>query len=140
MTDFALRQFDSATDTPYVLSSWVRTCRGQFPWRHCTDKDWNVQFRERALAVLERSQCLVACDPEDASVIYGFAVFEPEALHFVYVKGAFRGFGIGKALTLAACPTLGTCQTVVTWVPPLDALAKYKLEFRPFDGPMGVKS
>jgi len=36
--------------------------------------------------------------PDDPSVVLGWAVTEPNTVHFVYVKPTFRKYGIAKAL------------------------------------------
>ena len=50
--------------------------------------------------ILTKCTLLVACDPEDPDVIWGYVAFDQvdPVLHFVYVKGAFRRMGIGTRL------------------------------------------
>ena len=50
--------------------------------------------------ILTNCSLLVACDPEDTDVIWGYVAFDQvdPVLHFVYVKGAFRRMGIGTRL------------------------------------------
>ena len=50
--------------------------------------------------ILNNCTLLVACDPDDPDVIWGYVAFDAEnpVLHFVYVKGAFRRLGIGTRL------------------------------------------
>ena len=50
--------------------------------------------------ILTNCTLLVACDPEDTDVIWGYVAFDQvdPVLHFVYVKGAFRRMGIGTRL------------------------------------------
>jgi hypothetical protein len=57
----------------------------------------------------------VACDPEDQSQIYAYAVGEyiddGLVLHYVYVKFNLRGFGIAKSLvTSLLLPTIKWVQ------------------------------
>lgn len=60
------------------------------------------------MRVLERGQCLMACDPEDPDQIYGYVLYasddhgQPPCLHYLYVKGSFRRAGIGSALLRAS--------------------------------------
>lgn len=51
---------------------------------------------------LSRSQILIACDPEVESLILGWIVFEAigaqVCIHYLYVRGSQRRFGIGRRL------------------------------------------
>jgi hypothetical protein len=47
---------------------------------------------------ITRGRLLVACDPEEASVIFGWILFEANVLHYVNVKRRFRHRGVGQAL------------------------------------------
>lgn len=57
-------------------------------------------------SILARSALLVACDPDEPSVVFGWICWEPGVLHFVMVKRKFRKCGIGSALLAAT--DLGT--------------------------------
>ena len=144
MSQFSLRPYDRDSDFPYVIRSWTQCCHGTFPWRIAPERVWGVEWRARCVAVLERSSCMIACDPEDHSVIFGFIIYEPDVLHFVYTKHAFRGFGIAHALVNAAAPELGKRETTITWVPPrpkehpeCDIIGQHNLVYNPFKGPIG---
>jgi GNAT superfamily N-acetyltransferase len=84
-----------------LLADLARRRRGHVPTR---------LFRDAARACCRSrdTRAIVACDEERPSTIYGYAVWTPEpiALHMVYVRGFMRGFGLGKALALQACPVL----------------------------------
>ena len=38
------------------------------------------------------------CDPDSRDTVWGFSVSEVDCLHFIYVKSAFRRFGLGSWL------------------------------------------
>jgi hypothetical protein len=40
----------------------------------------------------------VACLPDNEDVILGYIVFQPNVLHYMFVKEAFRKFGIARFL------------------------------------------
>jgi ribosomal protein S18 acetylase RimI-like enzyme len=95
-----------AADTAFVVDSWLKSFRsssgdvpGPIYWR---------SHREVVDALLQRANVLVACNPEDASQIFGWAAFEKRAgvlvLHYLYVKEPFRRYGIATRLlrTLSA--------------------------------------
>ena len=55
---------------------------------------------------MECTKALVACDPVDPNVIYGYLVMGEVAgedvVHYVYIKSAFRQMGIAKMLAKSA--------------------------------------
>jgi len=98
-------------ETGFVLDSWSRAI--------ARDPIWRVEVGRRGVArtpippslslyyhdiilkkILTNCTLLVACDPEDPDVIWGYVAFDQvdPVLHFVYVKGAFRRMGIGTRL------------------------------------------
>ena len=98
-------------ETGFVLDSWSRAV--------ARDPIWRVEVGRRGVArtpippslslyyhdiilkkILTNCTLLVACDPEDPDVIWGYVAFDQvdPVLHFVYVKGAFRRMGIGTRL------------------------------------------
>ena len=98
-------------ETGFVLDSWSRAV--------ARDPIWRVEVGRRGVArtpippslslyyhdiilkkILTNCTLLVACDPEDTDVIWGYVAFDQvdPVLHFVYVKGAFRRMGIGTRL------------------------------------------
>ena len=98
-------------ETGCVLDSWARAV--------ARDPIWRVEVGRRGVArtpippslslyyhdiilkkILTNCSLLVACDPEDTDVIWGYVAFDQvdPVLHFVYVKGAFRRMGIGTRL------------------------------------------
>jgi len=52
--------------------------------------------------IIHSSVIRLACDPGDPDTVWGWICFDGELLHFIYVKSAFRGFGIGGALFRSA--------------------------------------
>ena len=98
-------------ETGFVLDSWNRAV--------ARDPIWSAHVGRRGVArtpippslslyyhdivlkkILNKCTLLVACDPDDPDVIWGYVAFDQEnpVLHFVYVKGAFRKMGIGTRL------------------------------------------
>lgn len=100
-------------DTPFILNSWLKRYRDAVHPRLISDKAYyEVQHAViRKILAAPGLKVLVACDKEDANHIYGYCVAETLAegwdiVHWVYVKGPFRRFGIGKTLIKDA--TAGT--------------------------------
>lgn len=104
---------------PFVKATWLHNFKSS-PWAGTLSDDiyfsaYSRQF-DRILAA-PANFCLVAVNPEDQDQIFGFVVaskplvstgYRKEdsgtwpAVHYVFVKEAFRGLGIGKQLLFAA--------------------------------------
>jgi len=61
---------------------------------------WFEQRHREWDEVLETASVIVACDREDPTTLYGYAVIEPArgVVHFCFVKKALRRFGVCSAL------------------------------------------
>ena len=99
-------------DTAFILSSWLKSYR-QSPLVRLVDND--IYYREQAklvMSALEGSVCLLAVDPEDNDVIWGFIVFRVNRVEYIYVKHLMRLNGIAKQLWIAADrPLVANCLT-----------------------------
>ena len=95
----------------FVLDSWTRAVARDPIWRSEVGNrgvartpippSLSLYYHDIILKkILNKCTLLVACDPEDPDVIWGYVAFDQvdPVLHFVYVKGAFRRMGIGTRL------------------------------------------
>lgn len=97
-----------------VLDSWTRAVADHSPWsrsvRMARQHGRGVQSTPvpRTLTIYHHDLLLksliphtditLACDPSEPSTVWGWECSEADCLHFIYVKNAFRGFGIGRIL------------------------------------------
>lgn len=118
------------SDRGYVFSTWRKTARTHLRWlRDVPDAVYDDRrhgYARHVEAILERcedptakaARAIVACDPEDPEILYGYAVVEGDAIHMVYVRGPFRRQGVARSMLAAlgiTAPT--TCTTdVPRWV------------------------
>ncbi len=91
-------------DLPFIYSTWLRN------YKHSSDFAKEIapavyyKFHQAAIERIIKRGALVlmAVDNEAPDVIWGWAVVEktPEAdiVHYLYVKKAFRGLGVGTEL------------------------------------------
>jgi hypothetical protein len=96
-----LLRTNKPADTHYIYNSWLVSYRNSDFARHMPNDVYYNHHKLLIGALLSRSITTVACNPEDEDQIYGYAVYENVSvpiLHFIYVKYAFRGFGIEKML------------------------------------------
>ena len=108
----------------FVLDSWVKTVAVDSPWafetggRHSNSGDIQtseytniprhttplppslIKYHHDVLLkkIIRNSTITLACDPDDPDTVWGWVCSDDELLHFIYVKSAFRGFGIGGSL------------------------------------------
>lgn len=75
--------------------------------------------------LIERAQMIIACDPEMPEIIYGWNLFErigaQLCVHYCYVRGSQRRFGIGSRLYQASKAITGhddDLNTIVSHISP----------------------
>ena len=102
------------TDMNLVLSTWmssVFSCYEHYAGRiHGTDRKSirpfpskgvffeGHQLKIKALLLSPKTECLVCVAPDDDNQIIGWIVFDPDTVHYCYVKHVFRKYGAAKAL------------------------------------------
>lgn len=93
-------------DHNLILSTWLRSYKYGSNWGQSMAAEEYYPWHELIIkGILERPGTYVYCavDPEATDVVWGYSVYEQQGpnqvLHYVYVKKAFRGFGICKLLT-----------------------------------------
>jgi hypothetical protein len=91
----------SALDLPFIYSTWLRNYRhSSTGFAQAIDKEIYYEFHHLVIGrIIDRgASLLVASDKVDASVIYGYLVWErlpnQDVVQYAYVKKAFRGLGI----------------------------------------------
>lgn len=91
------------SDIPFITSTWLRTYRtkstlAQKIMEGCYFNEHN-HLINRALM---NGRTIVVCDIEDDEHVFGYLVGvnrrTADYLHYIYVKSAFRGKGIGSKL------------------------------------------
>jgi hypothetical protein len=74
-------------------------------------------------SLLKRSNIVIACDPAEPDLIYGWGVGEVDKdvliLHFFYCKHALRGFGVAKAMEAELLKLPHTSVRYSTRTPPV---------------------
>jgi GNAT superfamily N-acetyltransferase len=96
----------------FVLDSWCKTVAAEPPWdystpHHTTPLPPSVMIYEHDIILkklIPHSTIILACDPSDPDTVWwnGKTPDKVNLLHFIYVKSAFRGFGIGGCLLRAS--------------------------------------
>jgi len=99
-------------ERPFVLSSWLKSYRNAPAVRLVDNQTYYAGQAAIVLKTLERAQTLVAADPQDDQVLWGFIVFEDNLLHYAYVKHLMRRNSVAFELWVAAdAPSVVTSMT-----------------------------
>ena len=93
-----------------VLDSWCKTVAAEPPWdfstpHHTPPLPHPIMIYEHDTLlkkIIHNSTLTLACDPDDPDTVWGYICTDDDILHFIYVKSAFRGFGIGGCLLRSA--------------------------------------
>lgn len=88
-----------AEDIAFITSTWLNACWNSKKYKDMKKSVFMENHHKAIQKRMNNFSCIVACDPQDPYVIFGYIIYNrPNVLHFAYVKGNFRGFGICKQL------------------------------------------
>ncbi len=102
---FAIRA-GKREDWPFVYGTWLNSFRVNSTFaRHIDQPTYFAMHHHVVERLLERGELLIATPEDDPDTYLGYAVREQgtPVVHYVYVKPAFRRFGVARAL-LAGLP------------------------------------
>lgn len=97
---YDIREYVSS-DKAFIMATFLRGLYYGDTWFSQIPKDiFMDNYKRIAEALIERPDASVriACLKEDPDVILGYSISKGTALDWVYVKKAWRGAGIGRAL------------------------------------------
>lgn len=81
-------------DYRFVYDSWLKSL---WPQHQSIQDYWECQ-KWLIDAILDRSHVLLACDEVDSKVIFGYAVYDDDMVHWVYVKHPLRRHGLASRI------------------------------------------
>jgi len=108
-----------------VLDAWTKAVADHSPWQCNLRSDTSARWQGRLASgetrqggttapiprpilvyhhdillkkLIPHTDITLACDPGDPDTVWGWVCSDLHCLHFIYVKNAFRGFGIGRLL------------------------------------------
>jgi hypothetical protein len=119
------------SDAGFIFDSWLNSFRDYNPEaREVPKRIYFEMHRALLRELLERANVVVACGRETPEVILGWAAFEADSLHYLYVKSLYRGFDV-TALLLEAVPS--SCRWFTHRTPKLQRVAAQRgLTFNPY--------
>jgi GNAT superfamily N-acetyltransferase len=97
------------TDAEFILNSWAASYRNNVVFGAIPKDTYFKFYREFTVSILERSQAFMACNPENEDQLFGYIIYRFKGdlpiVSYLYVKQAFRRFGIGRILLDSVSPT-----------------------------------
>jgi ribosomal protein S18 acetylase RimI-like enzyme len=133
--DWEIREAKS-TDISFIYDSWLKCYKHDSAiGKACRSRIFfdNYKLTIDYLLNHPHTKVLIACNPDERDVLYGYLVCTKGTLHFSLVKEAFRGLGIGRSLFNAAFsnPNSVICSHKTFSVEKIFHTHK-QLEFNPF--------
>ena len=132
---FALRPAEPK-DHPFIASAWVKEMRHAPFSRHCPSGVYVPCQHALVHQILAGSDAQIACDPANPDHLYGCAVHAGDVVHWLYVKSAYRGLGVGRALLFACFGDVLPEEVVCTQASQLfedkRLVERYRLVYSPY--------
>ena len=96
-------------DLPFIFSTFLKGLRHGNAWFGLIDSDAYFKHYHDALEHIlasPKTEVKVSCLRDDQEVILGYALSSPTHYHWVFVKKAWRGIGIGRDLMQTTATTV----------------------------------
>lgn len=117
-------------DTNFIFATFLRGLYYGESWFTLINKNVFMERYHKVAEYLLKKPSItikIACLKEDQNAILGYAIYENNVLHWVFVKKAWRSIGIAKDLV----PSTIKIVTHLT-KSGVSILSKKNLEFNPF--------
>jgi hypothetical protein len=86
-------------DTGYIAKAWVGSFFASYiSYKQIEPRIFEAHCYPRVEVILKRAKVRVMVPPSDEATLYGFAVLEPDVIHFVYVLQPWRRMGLSAEL------------------------------------------
>lgn len=89
-------------DTAFIFNSWLKCCKHGPTGKLIQSSVFYAGQHQVIEGLLKTTHCFIACNHNDVSQIFGYAVAERVedvfVVHMVYVKEPYRRLGIASAL------------------------------------------
>lgn len=98
MTLMQLRDAE-ASDISFIYDSFMKSYKADGPLGKITTKRVFFQeFPQVIDRILSTSKVQIMCLSEEPKIIVGYIIFQPQLIHYIFVKEPFRRNGIAKTL------------------------------------------
>lgn len=94
-----------ASDLNFIQSTFLKSMKRESSLgRSCSTRVFFQEFPQVIDHILNVSKVLVASSKEDPNFIYGYLIYEPEVVHYTYVRGTCRNLEVAKEMIAHAFP------------------------------------
>lgn len=90
----------TAADIPFIYATWLRSYRTDSAIGLSARSSIYFQYYHQVLDSIldaQSTQVKIATTAENSYTILGYAVFQPEVLHYIFVKEAFQRNGMAQS-------------------------------------------
>ena len=109
MTSIAFR-VAVESDHSFIYNSWLRSFRNS-PYARCIPNEEYYEKQGKLIThLLSTGVTLLAVDPEDTNIIWGYVNYTLPTINYVYTKFVFRKLGVAKNLVGAAVDLTGRVE------------------------------
>lgn len=123
-------------DVNFVLNSWLKSYEDS-GWTKVAGKAYWKGHRIAILRLIRSAHVVIACDPEDHDTILGWACTNGRYVHYVYVKRAFRRYGLAKRLLADHVKMLSPVVYTHRWNPILHLIPPANWTYDPYPALIG---
>lgn len=124
-----------ASDVNFIYSTFLKSLKhDSILGRSVSGAIFFEEYQKIADHILGDSKTIVACDPSDPLIMYGYLIYSPGIIHFAFTKQAFWRRGIATSLYESADRDAGPFHfmTHKTRMATEALWPKLKLTFNPF--------
>lgn len=130
MSGILIRDADPS-DLAFILDSWLKRAVHFRDPHIANDHTWFVNYRPVVERLLQTSECKVAAYADMPHQIFGYIVYEPGIVHWIFVKKIMQNMGIANKL-LSETVGLEKDFTVTHYTDDLSRLySKRKITYNP---------
>jgi len=124
-------------DYAFVKSSWIKNQSHSKPYSLMLKEEFFNNFGSILDNKIKDCMIYVICNPECEQQTYGYIAYdqreELQVIHFIYIKGIYRGLNISDMLIKSAFSTSPTHYTHQSDNPAFRHIVKkFKLKYNPF--------
>lgn len=93
------------SDLNFIQSTFLKSMKRESSLgRSCSVRVFFKEFPQVIDHILARSKCILACYKHEPDAILGYLIFEPDIIHYAYVRDTCRGYELAKELLKTAMP------------------------------------
>ena len=100
-TSFCRLRAPVEADIPFIYRLWGEALTRESPVSRGMNRRTARSCWVRVIDTILNNDCTiirVGCDAEDPNIIFGIAIYQPDVLHYIFVRESLRGAGLARKL------------------------------------------